>query len=167
MQTDSGCSFPSLLTVFSRSLGASPRPGKNVRSGLGDLPWESVSRADDRHGGGPLTEETTMLRRIRLFAASTAIAITAAAGQNAVAACPWDCDNGDGVVGITDFLALLGQWAGPGPCDFDGGNVGITDFLALLAAWGTDPGGPPDFDGDGDVGITDFLSLLAAWGPCE
>ena len=53
------------------------------------------------------------------------------------------------------------------PGDVDGDNiVGITDFLALLAMWGTDPGGPPDFDGDGDVGITDFLFLLGNWGPC-
>ena len=53
------------------------------------------------------------------------------------------------------------------PWDMDGdGIVGITDFLALLGAWGTDPGGPPDFDGDGNVGITDFLFLLGEWGPC-
>ncbi len=54
------------------------------------------------------------------------------------------------------------------PADFDGdGNVGINDFLALLAAWG--PCGvecPADLDGDGDVGINDFLALLAAWGSC-
>jgi hypothetical protein len=53
------------------------------------------------------------------------------------------------------------------PADLDGdGSVGVTDFLDLLAVWDTDPGGPPDFDGDGTVGITDFLDLLAAWGPC-
>ncbi|MHC4082060.1 MAG: hypothetical protein ACYSU2_12135, partial [Planctomycetota bacterium] len=52
------------------------------------------------------------------------------------------------------------------PWDLDGsGTVGITDFLDLLAQWGTDPGGPPDFDGGG-VGVTDFLELLAHWGPC-
>jgi hypothetical protein len=27
--------------------------------------------------------------------------------------CPWDCGDGDFMVGITDFLKLLGQW---GPC---------------------------------------------------
>jgi hypothetical protein len=46
------------------------------------------------------------------------------------------------------------------------GEVNIVDFLGLLSLWGTDPGGPPDFDGDGDVGITDFLDMLANWGPC-
>ena len=40
------------------------------------------------------------------------------------------------------------------PADLDGdGTVGITDFLALLGAWGTDPGGPPDLDGDGQLAL--------------
>ena len=51
-------------------------------------------------------------------------------------ACPQDLD-GDGIVGITDFLELLAFWGVQDvPADFDGGGVGITDFLALLAAWG-------------------------------
>ena len=54
--------------------------------------------------------------------------------------CPWDCGgDDDGNTGITDFLALLAQWGGPGACDFDGGGVGITDFLLLLANWGACP----------------------------
>ena len=54
--------------------------------------------------------------------------------------CPWDCGDGDGVVGIADFLAVLAQWGTAGPCDFDGdGDVGIDDFLALLANWGSCP----------------------------
>ncbi len=56
-------------------------------------------------------------------------------------ACIWDCggDN-DAVVGIVDFLALLGEWDQVGtPCDFDGGGVGIVDFLELLANWGACP----------------------------
>ena len=53
--------------------------------------------------------------------------------------------------------------------DVDGdGLVGISDLLALLAAWGTCPVPPPacpaDIDGDGVVGIADLLSLLAHWG---
>lgn len=51
--------------------------------------------------------------------------------------------------------------------DLDGdGAVGIVDFLGLLAAWGPNPGHPADLDGDGTVGIQDFLQLLANWGPC-
>jgi hypothetical protein len=51
--------------------------------------------------------------------------------------------------------------------DIDGdGTVGIVDFLGLLAAWGPCPGCPEDVDGDGQVGVNDFLTLLAHWGPC-
>ena len=57
-----------------------------------------------------------------------------------VESCPWDCADGDGDVGITDFLQLLAQWGlVDAPCDIDGGGVGITDFLALLANWGRCP----------------------------
>ncbi len=53
-------------------------------------------------------------------------------------------------------------------CDLDGdGIVGIVDFLALLAAWGScsDCGTcPADFDGDCSVGILDLLILLGNWG---
>ena len=54
--------------------------------------------------------------------------------------CPWDCGNGDGVVNVVDFLALLAQWGEPGSCDFDGDGVGVTDFLDMLAWWGPCPG---------------------------
>ncbi len=52
--------------------------------------------------------------------------------------------------------------------DIDGdGIVGINDFLALLAAWGPCPAPPQacpaDLDGDNVVGITDFLLVLANW----
>ncbi len=54
------------------------------------------------------------------------------------------------------------------PADVDGdGAVGITDFLALLAAWGSNPGHTADIDNDGVVGILDFLTLLSDWGPCD
>ncbi len=53
--------------------------------------------------------------------------------------------------------------------DLDGdGLVGITDFLALLAAWGPCPDPcpltcPADLAGDCKVGSADFLLLLANW----
>lgn len=78
--------------------------------------------------------------------------------------------DGDGVVGISDFLEVLGAWGPcpiPCPADVDGNDyVDIADLLALLAAWGPNPGHPADVDGDGFVGISDFLALLAAWGSC-
>jgi len=62
----------------------------------------------------------------------------------------------------------VGDACDPCPWDLDGdGNVGIVDFLNLLGLWDTDPGGFPDFDGSGAVGINDFLELLGHWGPCD
>ena len=76
--------------------------------------------------------------------------------------------NGDGEIGIVDFLILLAAW---GPCNGDcpedlnaDGNVGIVDFLILLGDWGLEPLPCADLDCDGEVGINDFLSLLAQWG---
>ena len=51
--------------------------------------------------------------------------------------------DGDGIVGINDFLLLLGAW---GPCD--------VPCPPVCAA---------DLDGDCVVGINDFLTLLANW----
>jgi hypothetical protein len=50
--------------------------------------------------------------------------------------------------------------------DLDGdGVVGVDDFLALLAGWGPCPDPcPPDLDADGTVDITDVLILLGDWG---
>ncbi len=54
--------------------------------------------------------------------------------------CPWDCVNGDGEIGIDEFLAVLGTWGEVGvPCDFDGDGVGINDFLKVLGLWGPCP----------------------------
>jgi hypothetical protein len=51
--------------------------------------------------------------------------------------------------------------------DIDGdGDVGIIDFLLLLAAWGPASGNPADINGDGTVSIVDLLELLVNWGPC-
>ncbi len=48
--------------------------------------------------------------------------------------------------------------------DLDGDNlVTIDDFLALLADWGACNGCPADIDDDDEVGINDFLLLLGNW----
>ena len=78
-------------------------------------------------------------------------------------------DTGCGVPVVVDMGAYEFQ-GDPFPVklgDIDGdGAVGILDFLDLLAAWGTCPDECclPDLDLDGTVGITDFLLLLGNWG---
>jgi hypothetical protein len=58
-------------------------------------------------------------------------------------ACPCDCaDPADGLVSVTDFLSMLGQWGGPGSCDCaqpPDGMVNVTDFLYMLGFWGPCP----------------------------
>ncbi len=79
-------------------------------------------------------------------------------------------DNGCGVPVIVDMGAYEYQ-GDPFPVqlgDIDGdGTVGITDFLDLLADWGTCTKDCclSDLDLDGEVGIVDFLTLLANWSP--
>jgi DNA-binding beta-propeller fold protein YncE len=71
----------------------------------------------------------------------------------------------DGKPAMSDQETITVTVIAPCPADLDDdGLVGITDLLALLPAWGTP--GPGDIDGDGAVGIADLLELLAAWGPC-
>ena len=54
--------------------------------------------------------------------------------------CPWDCVGDDGVIGIEEFLAVLGTWGDVGvPCDLAGDGVGIDDFLKVLGFWGPCP----------------------------
>jgi outer membrane protein assembly factor BamB len=73
----------------------------------------------------------------------------------------------DGDPRATLFAVEIGEETEPvGDINGDG-VVGILDFLELLAAWGACP--PPcnqctaDLDGDCRVGVTDFLVLLANW----
>ena len=68
--------------------------------------------------------------------------------------------NQDGVPSIADWVQV-GDWL---LGDVDGnGVVGIGDFLAVLAAWGPCAGCDADVDGDGVVGIIDLLIVLANW----
>jgi hypothetical protein len=54
------------------------------------------------------------------------------------------------------------------PEDIDGdGIIGTTDLLAMIGAWGPCSGCPEDIDGNGVVDTSDLLSLIAVWGPCE
>jgi len=77
---------------------------------------------------------------------------------------------GNGFAEVVDMGAFEFGTA-PAPLgDLDGdGSVGINDFLLLLGAWGPcDAPCPPscaaDLDADCNVGITDLLILLGNWG---
>lgn len=61
-------------------------------------------------------------------------------------------------------LTMTGDTPVPGDVDGDG-LVGLSDLLAVLAAWGPCGAGacPADLDGDGIVGLGDLLEVLAAW----
>ena len=90
--------------------------------------------------GGAVGEQLcfTILVNDGGFCCSTEICVTIP--DCTPAALPSDLD-GDGIVGMGDFLALLGAW---GPCS-DCGTC------------------PADFDGDCSVGILDLLILLGDW----
>jgi hypothetical protein len=77
----------------------------------------------------------------------------------------------DGVTGPnspTNFSDESASVVAPcSPADLDAdGIVGISDLLALLPAWGTSATCAADIDSDGVVGIGDLLVLLGSWGPC-
>ena len=90
---------------------------------------------------------------------------SACPGSGYLGPCPADM-NGDGTVGVPEFLELLAAW-GPNPCaraDLDGDrDVDVADFLILIAAWDQTES-PADLDGDGVVGAGDFLVMLVQWG---
>ena len=83
---------------------------------------------------------------------------------------PADFDPGCGVPVVVDMGAYELQFDPVDEIflgDLDGdGTVGIVDFLALLANWGPcEPGCClADLDIDGTVGLTDFQLLLGNWG---
>lgn len=56
------------------------------------------------------------------------------------------------------------------PCPADltsDGVVDVSDLLALFASWGSCPGCAADINGDGFVDVSDLLLLFAAWGQCD
>lgn len=54
------------------------------------------------------------------------------------------------------------------PGDVDGnGDVGVTDLLAILGAWGPCCACREDLDESGEVGAAELQILLRTWGSCE
>jgi GH35 family endo-1,4-beta-xylanase len=92
-------------------------------------------------GGAPVTEQFVLSPGVGTEVVTITLAPITGNGIPGECECIADVD-GDGIVGIGDFLLVLGEW---GPCPAEC---------------------PADIDGDGNVGITDFLRLVGAWGPC-
>lgn len=73
---------------------------------------------------------------------------------------PDDCDIDDDDTGVPDDCEAIGDLNGDG-------SVGVSDFLILLANWGPCADCavcPADLNGDCAVGVADLLILLGNWG---
>jgi len=65
--------------------------------------------------------------------------------------------------GVIDGInALLADIPLPGDANGDG-HVGFSDILSIVGAWGPCPGCPQDLDGNGVVGFSDVLIVIANW----
>jgi hypothetical protein len=100
---------------------------------------------------------------------TTQVTFTASGGSVGDALCFTALVNDGGFCCTTEICVTIPDCTPAAlPSDLDGdGVVGMVDFLALLADWGpcSDCGTcPADFDGDCSVGILDLLILLGSWG---
>ncbi len=103
---------------------------------------------------------------------TTQVTFTASGGAVGEEMCFTALVNDGGFCCSTEICVTIPDCTPAGlPSDLDGdGIVGMVDFLALLGAWGscsdcgTPQACPADFDGDCSVGILDLLILL---GNCE
>ncbi len=81
----------------------------------------------------------------------------------------WQASQSLGISGDWIIRAIVEVCEVVQPCPWDlnaNDMVDVSDLLVLLGLWGSDPGEPPDFDGDGTVAVGDLLALLAHWGNC-
>ncbi len=103
---------------------------------------------------------------------TTQVTFTASGGAVGEAMCFTAVINDGGFCCSTEICVTIPDCTPAAlPSDLDGdGTVGIGDFLAMLKAWGscsecaTPAACPADLDGDCSVGINDLLILLADWG---
>ena len=91
--------------------------------------------------GGAIGEELcfTVLVNANGFCCSTEICVLVPdCSLPGELACEADLD-GDGMVGVIDFLTVLGSWGGPGGDANGDGTTDILDFLAVIGSWGSCP----------------------------
>jgi hypothetical protein len=99
-------------------------------------------------------------------AAVPADIVTDLAGRPRFVDDPGTPDSGSGQPPLVDMGAFEFQVAASCPADLNGdGVVNVQDFLALLANFGGS--GQGDIDGSGEVDVQDFLLMLAGFGPCS
>ncbi len=103
--------------------------------------------------------------RIYIFDVDSGIFVrTYVTGHDTGLSFPTGFDFMPGETTDADFNLIPDECETPCPGDVNGdGEVGIADFLAVIGGWGTPAG---DLDGDGDTGITDFLIVIGNWGTC-
>ncbi|MDG2292194.1 MAG: dockerin type I domain-containing protein [Phycisphaerales bacterium] len=77
---------------------------------------------------------------------------------------PWESSDS---VGSEPVEEPIDDEAGCGADTNCDGVVDVSDLLAVIAAWGDCPEGDPctaDTNGDGTVNVTDLLAIIASWG---
>jgi hypothetical protein len=83
-------------------------------------------------------------------------------GDNGAIGEPWIEPDGEAHF----FTGFIGYCNCVGDLDGDG-FVGVTDLLQLLGVWGACKNCQEDFDGNGFVDVSDILELINSWGGCH
>jgi subtilisin-like proprotein convertase family protein len=114
--------------------------------------WENAGRIQDPGW----TQQTIDISSVADGQPTVYLRWTMGPTDEAIRFCGWNLDD-------VEVWGLLP----PCPGDIDGdGTVGVLDFLLMLGQWGPCPGCASDLNGDGTVNVQDFLELLGLWGPC-
>ena len=83
-------------------------------------------------------------------------------GDNGAVGEPWIEPDGEAHF----YTGFFGSCNCVGDLDGDG-FVGVTDLLQLLGVWGACKNCQEDFDGNGFVDVLDILELINSWGVCQ
>ncbi len=124
-----------LIFASAAELAAGEDPALVTRGDLDDDTLEDLITVNETLGLGPAS-----MGPVPMGSVKARPNVTGAMG------CPWDCDGlDDGIVSVTDLLALLAQYNPQSPTNCTGGSC--------------------DYNGDGCVDVVDLLKLLAHYDP--